>query len=139
MMNLPRFILVVEQLVNNWSLDPQRKEPVRVSTIPRNPNSNSRKSSGKTSSTCGADVDLVPLWIELIEIARIPSELSPAGRAVFPGYLCCTCPIGIEDDMCKHTLLLMETEQMIYPLLQPLEPRKKRGRRKKIGRAFEFV
>uniref|UniRef100_A0A915EF69 SWIM-type domain-containing protein n=1 Tax=Ditylenchus dipsaci TaxID=166011 RepID=A0A915EF69_9BILA len=50
MMNLPRFILVVEQLVNNWSLDPQRKEPVRVSTIPRNPNSNSRKSSGKTSS-----------------------------------------------------------------------------------------
>uniref|UniRef100_A0A915CNC0 SWIM-type domain-containing protein n=1 Tax=Ditylenchus dipsaci TaxID=166011 RepID=A0A915CNC0_9BILA len=58
---------------------------------------------------------------------------------VHPGYLCCTYPVGIKDELCKHSLLQMETEEMMSPLPRPLEPRKKRGREKRIGRALERI
>uniref|UniRef100_A0A915E0W3 Uncharacterized protein n=1 Tax=Ditylenchus dipsaci TaxID=166011 RepID=A0A915E0W3_9BILA len=47
LLGLPRFVLVVEQLVEGWSIDPERKEPVYVPTITRNPNSNLRKAVEK--------------------------------------------------------------------------------------------
>lgn len=55
----------------------------------------------------------------------------------YPGYLCCTCPEGIKDAVCKHCLLLMESEKLIDPLSQTLEGRQKRGRKKKVGHALE--
>uniref|UniRef100_A0A915CW22 Transposase n=1 Tax=Ditylenchus dipsaci TaxID=166011 RepID=A0A915CW22_9BILA len=48
LLGLSRFILVVEQLTHGWSIDPERKKPVKVPTIPENPNSNLRKAVEKT-------------------------------------------------------------------------------------------
>jgi hypothetical protein len=56
-----------------------------------------------------------------------------------PGYLCCTCPEGIKDAVCKHALLVMEREKMIDPLPQPLEGRQKAGRKRKVGPALSVV
>lgn len=57
----------------------------------------------------------------------------------YPGYLSCTCPEGIKDVVCKHVLMLMESEKLIDPLPQPLEGRQKRGRKRKVGRALEMI
>uniref|UniRef100_A0A915EEB5 BED-type domain-containing protein n=1 Tax=Ditylenchus dipsaci TaxID=166011 RepID=A0A915EEB5_9BILA len=147
LLGLSRFILVVEQAVHHWSTDPERKEPLKVPTIPRNRNTNVRKAMEKLRSE--SPFEQLPcacqfgeMWSEL---RRKDAEENPRWRLnswhrykelrgsfyelkksqVHPGYLCCTC--------------LMETEEIISPLPRPLEPRKKRGRKKKIGRALERI
>uniref|UniRef100_A0A915D118 Uncharacterized protein n=1 Tax=Ditylenchus dipsaci TaxID=166011 RepID=A0A915D118_9BILA len=41
------------------------------------------------------------------------------------------------DEVCKHSLRLMELESLIDPLPQSLEGRRKRGRKRKVGHALE--
>jgi hypothetical protein len=50
----------------------------------------------------------------------------------FAGRICCNCPIGIKDDLCKHALLLMEKEELIEKLPTPMEPAPKRGAPKRL-------
>uniref|UniRef100_A0A915EAS4 Uncharacterized protein n=1 Tax=Ditylenchus dipsaci TaxID=166011 RepID=A0A915EAS4_9BILA len=85
---LSRFILVVEQLTHGWSIDPERKKPVKVPTIPKNPNSNLRKAVKILreekrpfvqsvyhqeyvwlirSSCCNTDAELELMWTELLQ------------------------------------------------------------------------
>ena len=57
----------------------------------------------------------------------------------FPGYVSYTCPEGIKDKVCKHSVMLMEKEHLIDSLPQPLEGRQKRGRKRKVGSALERI
>uniref|UniRef100_A0A915DIQ1 SWIM-type domain-containing protein n=1 Tax=Ditylenchus dipsaci TaxID=166011 RepID=A0A915DIQ1_9BILA len=43
----------------------------------------------------------------------------------------CTCPKGIKYEVCKLSLMVMESEKLIDPLPQSLEGRQKKGTKKK--------
>uniref|UniRef100_A0A915E5Q2 Uncharacterized protein n=1 Tax=Ditylenchus dipsaci TaxID=166011 RepID=A0A915E5Q2_9BILA len=78
----------IEQLTHGWSIDPERKKPVKVPTIPENPSSNLRKAVEKLreekrpflpsvylqeyvwlirSSSCNTDAELELMWTELLQ------------------------------------------------------------------------
>jgi PHD/YefM family antitoxin component YafN of YafNO toxin-antitoxin module len=101
----------------------------------------------------GSKEDLLELWKELEAMKRPDENVASWERYTIlrssfylikqsnchAGYLSCTCPEGIKDEVCKHALLVMEKDQMIEPLPQPIEGRQKAGRKRKIGPALSVV
>uniref|UniRef100_A0A915ENU5 SWIM-type domain-containing protein n=1 Tax=Ditylenchus dipsaci TaxID=166011 RepID=A0A915ENU5_9BILA len=158
LLGLSPFVLVVEQFTHGWSIDPERKKPLKVPTIPKNPNSNLRKAveklREKSARLCKVYTIKKLMWTELLQ-AETTNDLDWTYSSwqryqilrnffyvlkkyrVYLGFLCCNCPVGIKDGLCEHSLLLMEIERLIDPLPRPLEPRRKRGLRKKVGWALE--